>query len=106
MAAGVELAAVNPSIEKAVTADPPKVATVQKAVAGFLESRGLRTQSSDLMSHAALLRELRNYGIHPKLATNQRLERYLDEATSGLLILTTHHHLIGLADSTAAVLEG
>lgn len=105
MSAAVRLRDVSPSVAKAIQTDQPRVANVQKHVAGYLESRGMRLQAGDLRSHAALLRELRNYGIHTKPSVDDRLERYLDEATSGLLILTTHRHLVALTEATCRALE-
>lgn len=105
MAAGNRLQALNPSIAKALDGKDPKIATVQKRVLGFLESRGRQSEATDLRSHANLLRDLRNYGIHTKPNPDGRLERYFEEDTAGLLLVTTHHHLMMLDQVVAGVLN-
>jgi hypothetical protein len=69
--------------------------------------RGVRgippTLPSELLSHAALLRELRNYGVHPAGTIRDDLERFFEEEPIGLLILQTHHFLNRLADAARAI---
>lgn len=66
--------------------------------------RGVRgipsTLPSELLSHGALLRELRNYGVHPAGEARDDLERFFEEEPIGLLILQTHHFLNRLASAT------
>ncbi len=70
-----------------------RTARMQELVASRL--RGVdgipATLPQELLAHAALLRELRNYGVHPAGPVRDDLERYLEEEACGLLILQTHH---------------
>jgi hypothetical protein len=62
-----------------------------------------KTLPDELLAHAAVLRELRNYGVHPK-RTRDDLERYLGEEPGGLLVLETHNYLtrlLGAIDEAA-----
>jgi len=56
----------------------------------------------ELLATASLLRELRNYGVHP-LKVRDDLERYFNEEACGLLLLRTHNYLVNLAAAAEAV---
>lgn len=51
------------------------------------------------------MRDLRNYGAHPRPQHDQNLERYFDDATCGTLILSTQRHLRQLAETVHDVLS-
>ncbi len=54
--------------------------------------------TADLHSHAAYLRELRNYGIHPHTADPQASQEHpLTEAGFPVLLLATHRFLERIA---------
>jgi hypothetical protein len=76
-----------------------RTARVQELVAARLHNvRGVPpTLPRELLAHAALLRDLRNDGVHPAGPVRDDLERYLEEEACGLLILQTHHYLTRLA---------
>jgi hypothetical protein len=58
--------------------------------------RDVGTAVDEVASFAALLRALRNYGVHPRRG-HDNLERYFAEEECGLLILRMHHYLVELA---------
>lgn len=58
----------------------------------------------ELLAHAAVLRDLRNYGVHPTTVRDD-LERYFTEDTCALLIVETHHHLTSLAGAVERALS-
>jgi hypothetical protein len=76
-----------------------ETARLQRNVAEALRNaRALSpTGPDELLAHAALMRELRNYGVHPAGSPRDDLERYLAEEGCGWLILQTHHYLTRLA---------
>jgi uncharacterized membrane protein (UPF0136 family) len=51
-----------------------------------------RYRVDDVIVHAALLREIRNYGVHPRPEAGD-IERYFTEEECGLLFLTTADYL-------------
>jgi hypothetical protein len=74
-----------------------RTAKVQTLVAGILRDRkaGSPTLPDELLANASLLRELRNYGVHP-VKVRDDLERYFHEEECGLLLLRTHNYLVRL----------
>jgi hypothetical protein len=86
----------TPAIGKLI--EEEATARLQRAVADHL--RGVkalaRTLPDELLAHAAVLREIRNYGVHPREIRDD-LERWFTEDACGLLILETHHYLTRLA---------
>lgn len=62
------------------------------------------TIPDELLAHAAVLRDLRNYGVHPR-SVRDDLERYFSEDTCALLIMETHHHLTTLGGAVDKALE-
>jgi hypothetical protein len=86
----------NDPIVKAI--EDGATARLQTRVAEHL--RGMKAVApalpDGLLAHAALLREIRNYGVHPK-ETRDDLERWFTEEACGLLLLQTHHYLTRLA---------
>lgn len=85
-------------LEKAIHDE--RTAKVQELVAAHLREKnaGSATMPAELLANAALLRELRNYGVHPA-KTRDDLERYFNEEECGLLILRTHNYLVRLASA-------
>lgn len=75
-----------------------RTATIQKLVADHLRQKrvGSGTMPDELLANAALLRELRNYGVH-RAKMRDDLDRYFNEEECGLLILRTHNYLVRLA---------
>jgi hypothetical protein len=85
--------------------DAARTAQVIRLVANELEAllpRGRRTDLTDVRAHAAYLRDLRNYGIHPRAERNHSLEHAFTETGCLLLILKTHRYLTRLADLVSA----
>jgi hypothetical protein len=46
------------------------------------------------------MRDIRNYGVHPRELTGGDLEIYFEEDKCGLLLLEAHRHLKRLAEIT------
>ena len=66
-----------------------------------------RITNSELVAEATVLRDLRNYGVHPA-KEDQHLERWFEEDTCGLLIARMYRYLRQLAgalDALVAALE-
>jgi hypothetical protein len=49
------------------------------------------------------MRDLRNYGVHPRQVTDGDIEVYFTEDKCGLLFLEAHRHLKHLAEVTTQV---
>jgi hypothetical protein len=89
-------------LEEEVRAE--RTAKVQELVAAQLRQRGAgsATLPDELLANASLLRELRNYGVHPAKSRDD-LERYFAEEECGLLLLRTHNYLVRLAGAVATL---
>lgn len=91
------------ALRKAVDGD--RTAQVQKLLADeFRQLPAVGTTPDDLLAHAAVLRDIRNFGVHPRENPSEDLSGYLTEEACALLILNTHRYLQKLA-STAARLD-
>ncbi len=101
-AAGQRLRMAAPRVDALVDGDP--TAQLQAAVAAALRDSlpGNRTWEADALSQfARLMRNIRNYGVHPRQVTDGDIEVYLTEDKCGLLFLEAHRHLKHLAELTA-----
>jgi len=79
-------------------------AKLQARVADFLRGvKRIGTVPDELLAHAAVLRDLRNYGVHPTTVRDD-LERYFTEDTCALLIVETHYHPATLAGAVETAL--
>lgn len=87
-------------------ADTDRTAQVQNAVAHVLREaipKPRRWEADELAQHAALMRRIRNYGVHPRDDADEGLEVYFEEDRCGLLFLETHRHLTRLGEIVRAV---
>ena len=98
-AAGEQLRAFDPQLEKALDAD--RIAKVQERVTELLRRHAPTSTVVDLNATAARLRDLRNYGVHPRSARGSSQERFFTEEGAGFLLLDTHRYLTQLADVVA-----
>lgn len=64
---------------------------------------GQKWRANDVETHAALLRALRNYGVHPTGTADADLDHYFTAERCGLLLLNTYRYLIQLAELVDAV---
>lgn len=78
--------------------DKDATAAVQKQLADRMREAVKGTTADELMSQATLLRELRNFGVHPRVAPRADLMEYFTEEGCGLLIMTTRRYLQKLSD--------
>lgn len=76
-----------------------RTANVQKLFAEQLR-RVPRTGTvpNELLAHASMLREIRNFGVHPRQNPPDDLTGFFTEEACALLILNTHRYLTRLAD--------
>lgn len=93
----------SPKLDEAVRRE--RTADIQKLVAGILRDRGVGapTMPDELLANAALLRVLRNYGVHP-VEVRDDLERYFNEEECGLLLLRSHNYLVRLSSAVDSAL--
>jgi hypothetical protein len=87
-------------------ADTERTAQVQSAVAHVLREaipKSRRWEADELAQHAALMRRIRNYGVHPREDSDEGLEVYFEEDRCGLLFLEAHRHLTRLGEIVRAV---
>jgi len=101
-AAGQRLRTAAPRVDALVDGD--HAAQLQGAVAAALRDclPGNRKWEADALSQfARLMRDIRNYGVHPRQVTDGDIEVYFTEDKCGLLFLEAHRHLKHLAELTA-----
>jgi AcrR family transcriptional regulator len=101
-AAGLRLRSAAPTVDEFVESD--QTAQLQNAVAAVLRDAlpGTRKwEAHALGQFARLMRDVRNYGVHPRQAADGDIEVYFAEDKCGLLFLEGHRHLKQLADATA-----
>ena len=80
-----------------------RTAQVQRLVGNKLETvRAMRTTVTELRAHAAYLRDLRNYGVHPAEDRDPGQEQAFTEPGCLLLVMQTHRYLARLAEVVAA----
>jgi hypothetical protein len=85
-------------------ADGDRTAQLQAAVTDVLRTGlpGNRKWEADALStFARLMRDIRNYGVHPRQQADGDIEIYFAEDKCGLLLLEAHRHLKRLAEITA-----
>jgi hypothetical protein len=56
------------------------------------------------MAHAGFMRDIRNYGVHPR-HESQPFEAHFTEEASAFIILASRHHLVRLREAVAKALE-
>jgi hypothetical protein len=100
-AAGEQLRDLDPQLPKVLAAD--ETTKVVRRVCEVLRQSGrLRASSDELQAHVGLLRQLRNYGVHPRAEDDSHLERYFTDPAAAVLVMQTHGYLVRLADAVAA----
>jgi len=86
--------------------DNERTLKVQTVVGEVLrEAPGNGNDTYELDSQAALLRELRNYGVHPRPDEADRLERYFSDSGAAILLLESYTYFKRLAAAVAIRLE-
>jgi hypothetical protein len=101
-AASQRLRSAAPQVDALVDGD--RTARLQGALAAVLRDAlpGNRKWEADALSQfARLMRDIRNYGVHPRQMTDGDIEVYFTEDKCGLLFLEAHRHLKHLAEATA-----
>ena len=103
-AAGQLLRSAARKVEELVDGD--RTAQLQGAVAAALRDslpRNRKWEADALSQFARLMRDIRNYGVHPRQVTDGDIEVYFAEDKCGLLLLEAHRHLKHLAEITVQV---
>ncbi|SOC47851.1 hypothetical protein SAMN05660748_1079 [Blastococcus aggregatus] len=68
---------------------------------------GVRREAlEELRSHATYLRDLRNYGLHPRGRVSADLEHHFTEHAAALTFMTSHRYFIRLAEIAAHLPAG
>jgi hypothetical protein len=101
-AAGQRLRSTVPAVDQ--LADSDRTAQLQAAITDALRNSrpGNRKWEADALStFARLMRDIRNYGVHPRQQADGDIEIYFAEDKCGLLFLEAHRHLKRLAEITA-----
>ena len=97
----------SPSLAKALEED--RTASVIRQVHELLVQQRLRgaprESLDELRSHATYLRELRNYGLHPRAEVSGDLEHHFTEHAASLTFMGSHRYFMRLA-AIAASLAG
>lgn len=99
-AVGEELRDRDAGLARALDS-PTNTAQVQRRVADRLG-----TAKQDLLAHAAFMRDLRNYGVHPRATETEELERFFTEEACAYLIMTSYHHLRRLGEIAEGLRQG
>ena len=103
-AAGEQLGDLDTQLSKALDAD--NTAKVITRVSEVLRQHGaLRPTVDELHAQAALLRQLRNYGVHPRSDETDHLERYFSDSGAALLLMETYTYLNRLGDAVGTRLD-
>lgn len=83
--------------------DDNRTAQVQRLAAALLERvPRQRTTVSELRAHAAYLRDLRNYGVHPNEDPDPSQEHAFTELGCLLILAQTHRYLVRLVEAATA----
>lgn len=82
--------------------DADRTAQVQRVVANLLGQVGSQTTANELRAHAAYLRDLRNYGVHPAAALDASQEHAFTEIGCLALVMSTHRYLVRLREAAIA----
>jgi len=103
-AAGEQLRDRNNGLAKAL--DDDRTVQVIDRVCELMRRIGrLKATANELQAHAAYLRDLRNYGIHPRGSIDSAQEPAFTAAATSVLLLQTHRYLVRLADAIATVID-
>jgi hypothetical protein len=70
---------------------------VQEVAVQLRLGRSTRETMDELRSHAAYLRDLRNYGLHPRSSASSDLEEHFTEHAGALLFMNSHRYFKRLA---------
>lgn len=90
----------------AAALDNNQTAKVIHLVCDLMRQIGrLKAAANELQAFAAYLRDLRNYGIHPRETANAGREHAFTESATMCLILQTHRYLEQLADAVTTLNE-
>lgn len=93
-AAAEVVASASRKVADELAEERPQIGRVQKAMVGWMRSqRTYKHLADDLEAHANLIRELRNYGAHPRSAVDHHLEDHFTEVAAAILIMGAHRHL-------------
>jgi hypothetical protein len=81
----------------------PNTAKVIALVAQELRNFGVpQTVVEELRVHGIYLRDLRNYGMHPRAEPTAGFERHFSDDTAGVLFLQSHRYFLRLAEAAQA----
>lgn len=85
-----------------------RTADVLKRVAAWLKDGAKdadKIRIDEMYAHAGVLREIRNYGVHPRGTSSTDLEDYFTESASGQLLARSRFYLLRLQEMTTKALD-
>jgi hypothetical protein len=91
----------DPAIAKALGEDAT-ARLIKRVVERLRTAPRMATTADELYSHASYLRDLRNYGLHPRSSSEPAREGAFTESGCLILIMETHRYLVRLLDATRA----
>ena len=94
----------EPKLKKPI-ADQSTWKVIKVSIEVLNQVRANGSVTPGLHSHAKYLRDLRNYGAHPRPDEVEPIERNLTESACGLLILETRSYFMILAAAVERRLE-
>ncbi|MGY1680559.1 hypothetical protein [Geodermatophilus sp. SYSU D01176] len=96
---GARLRGQSPQLAKALDADT-RTASVISLVHDLLGPMklpgGSRVNLDELRAHATYLRDLRDYGLHPRGKVSDDLEHHFTEHAAALTFMTSHRYFMRL----------
>ncbi len=102
--AGERLRVYDERLGKALDNDRAS-AVCSRATELFRQVPRKKTEATDVATHATRMRDIRNYGVHPRASTDASLEHYFTEHGAGLLLLDTHRYLSRLSALTQSAVD-
>ena len=103
-AAGEQLRHMSDGLAKALDGD--RTTQVISRLCEMMRRVGrLRADANELEAHAAYLRDLRNYGVHPRDLASSIHEAVFTEPSLAVLIMQTHRYLGRLGVTVAVLLQ-
>lgn len=103
-AASERLRGLNDQLDRALDGDATAARIQDRACDVLRQHQVPRATVTDLQATAGRLRDLRNYGVHPRSAEHDSQERFFTEHGSGLLLLDAQRYLTQLAAAVEAAL--
>lgn len=100
-AAGEQLRGLDDKLASKLDTNAPAKQVSERVAEVLRQIPSTRSAVDELISHSGVLRELRNYGVHPRNEEVDLLERYFEDSSAAMLLMQTHNYLSRLNTSVA-----